>query len=256
MEQFRLAICDDEEIYIENIKQYLSAYISETENEMIAESYTSGEALLTAVESGKAAYDIFLLDVDMPEIRGTEVAKEIRQMCPMAVICFITAYEEYAYEAYRAEALGYLVKPVKYTELRHLLNRCAIQIRYCKDSKAAKERYLEVKTVRGSSLIDIKDVLYIEKRRNQCIFHLEDGEMVSYMTLAEVYSMLDPEEFYYVHQGFVASFSKIKEVKPTVVCFGLGREIPISRKYQPKMREMHMDKIKRLRADRKMEKLV
>lgn len=250
MQQFRLAICDDEEYYLEEIQKYLYAYISETENEMITDSYTSGKDLLAAVEKKKAEYDIFLLDVDMPEMRGTEVAKEIRKMCPMAVICFITAYEEYAYEAYQAEALGYLTKPVSYADLRHLLNRCAIQIQYCRDSEAAKERYLEVKTNRGSTLIEVKDILYLEKRRNQCVFHLDDGELVSYMTLSEAYEKLDPNMFYYVHQGYIVNFAQIREVKLKVVCLGKNREIPISRKYQPKMREMHMDKIKRIQAAR------
>lgn len=250
MQQFRLAICDDEEYFIEDIRQYLKAYISETENEIIADSYTSGKALLEISEREEKSYDIYFLDVDMPEMRGTDLAKELRQRYPMAVICFITSYEEYAYEAFRAEALDYLIKPVKYAELRHTLNRCVIQIQYCRDADAAKKRYLEVKTNRGSTLVDMKDIIYIEKRRNQCVFHLDDGELLSYMTLSEAYDMLDKASFFYVHQGYIVNFAQIREVKMKVVCLGKNREIPISRKYQPKMRQMHMDKIMRLRAEK------
>lgn len=250
MQQFRLAICDDEEYFIEDIRQYLKAYISETENEIIADAYTSGKTLLETLEKEAKNYDIYFLDVDMPEMRGTDLAKEIRQRYPMAVICFITSYEEYAYEAFRAEALDYLIKPVKYTELRHTLNRCAIQIQYCRDADAARKRYLEVKTNRGSTLVDMKDILYIEKRRNQCVFHLDDGELLSYMTLSEVYDLLDKDSFFYVHQGYIVNFAQIREVKMKVVCLGKNREIPISRKYQPKMRQMHLDKIMRLRAEK------
>lgn len=249
MQQFRLAICDDEEYFIEDIRQYLKAYISETENEIIADAYTSGRELLKILDNEEKRYDIYFLDVDMPEMRGTDLAKELRQRYPMAVICFITSYEEYAYEAFRAEALDYLVKPVKYTELRHTLNRCAIQIQYCRDTNAAKKRYLEVRTNRGSSLLDVKDIIYIEKRRNQCVFHLDDGELVSYMTLSEAYEKLDKEVFFYVHQGYIVNFAQIREVKQKVVCLGKNREIPISRKYQPQIRQMHLDKIRRLRAD-------
>ena len=59
----------------------------------------------------------------MPEKKGIDVAKEIKEVYPDAVICFITSYEDYAYEAYRTEALGYLVKPVKYQELRRMLEK-------------------------------------------------------------------------------------------------------------------------------------
>lgn len=248
MQRFRLAICDDEDYFIEDIRQYLKAYISETENEMLVDAYHSGNELLEVLEQGEKSYDIYLLDVDMPQMRGTDLAKELRQRYPMAVICFVTAYEEYAYEAFQAEALGYLIKPVKYTKLRHLLNRCAIQVQYCKDADAAKERYLEVKTNRGSALLEMKDILYIEKRRNQCVFHMDDGELVSYMTLQEAYEKLDKNMFFYVHQGYIVNFAQIREVKMKVVCLGNNREIPISRKYHSKMREMHLNKIMRIRA--------
>lgn len=247
MQQFRLAICDDEPFYIEEIRKFLYAYISETENEMITDSFTSGEELIAKIEQERIVYDIVLLDVDMLAMRGTEVAKEIRSISPKTVICFITAYEEYAYEAYQAEALGYLKKPVSYAELKRLLNRCAIQIQYCRDTKAAQERYLEVRTNRGSTLVEMKEILYIEKRRNQCVFHLEQGELVSYMTLAEVYQNLDPDVYFYVHQGYIVNFAKVKEVKQKVICLGMDREIPISRKYQAQMRQMYFDKMNRIR---------
>lgn len=249
MQQFRLAICDDEEYFIKDIRQYLKAYISETGNEILVEAYTSGKDLLDALRQGEKSYDIFLLDVDMPKIKGTDLAKELRQRYPMAVICFITSYEEYAYQAFKVEAMDYLLKPVKYPELRHTLNRCVIQIQYCRDADVAKEQYLELKANRGSMLVDIKDILYIEKRRNQCVFHMNDGELVSYMTLSEVYKKLNKDMFFYVHQGYIVNFAQIKEVKTNLVCLGKNREIPISRKYQPKIRQMHMDKIIRLRTE-------
>ena len=54
--------------------------------------------------------------------------------------------------------------------------------------------------------------------------------------------------FFYVHQGYIVNFAQIREVKMKVVCLGSNREIPISRKYHSKMREMHLNKIMRLRA--------
>lgn len=252
MNKFQLVLCDDEEFFINDIKQYLKAYESESGNEMITTSYSSGVDLLKSLKENKIQYDIFFLDVDMPEMKGTQVAKEIRKMYPDAVICFITAFEEYAYEAFQAEALGYLVKPVKYADLRHMLNRCAIQVQYTKDAKEAELRYIEVKTKRGTNIICVDDILYIEKRRNQCVFHLEDGEFVCYNTLAGVYEKLNKSMFYFVHQGYIVNFAQIREVKAKVVCLGKDREVPISRKYQAKMREMHMEKIMNLQVQRKI----
>lgn len=246
MRQFRLAICDDEAFFIEDIRQYLKAYESESGNEMIITAYSSGMDLLADLQRGEKEYDIYFLDVDMPEIKGTKVAKYLREICSHAVICFITSYEEYAYEAYQTEALGYLKKPVKYVDLKYMINRCTLQIQYMKSAKEAEQQYLEVKTGRGSKIIRIDDILYIEKRRNQCVFHLEDGEFVCYNTLSNIYKELDKSIFFYVHQGYIVSFPQVREVKSNVVCLGKEREVPLSRKYQPKIQEMYMEKIRSL----------
>ena len=244
MKQFRLAICDDETFFIEDIRQYLKAYESESGYEIITTAYSSGSDLINAIKSGEPEYDFYFLDVEMPEMKGTDVAKHIRRFCPQAVICFITSFEEYAYEAYQSQALGYLKKPVSYVDLKHMMNRCTLQVQYLKDAKEAQQQYLEVKTGRGSKVIRIDDILYIEKRRNQCVFHLEDGEFVCYNTLSNIYKQLDKTIFFYVHQGYIVSFPQVREVKSNVVCLGKDREIPLSRKYQPKIHNMYMEEIR------------
>lgn len=246
MNKFRLAICDDEAFFIEDIRQYLKAYESESGNEIITTAYSSGVDFLAELQIGVAEYDICFLDVDMPEMKGIEVAKHLREICPQTVVCFITSFEQYAYEAYQTEALGYLKKPVKYADLKYMMNRCTLQVQYMKDTKEVDQKYLEVKTGHGSKIIRIDDILYIEKRRNQCVFHLEDGEFICYNTLSNIYRELDKNIFFYVHQGYIVSFPQVREVKSNVVCLGKDREIPLSRKYQPKIQEMYMKKVRAL----------
>ena len=250
MNKFRLALCDDEQFFIEDIKQYLKAYESETNNGIIVSEYNSGIELLKDMGDNGRNWDILFLDVDMPMMSGTEVAKEIRTKYGNVVICYITSYMEYAYQAFETEALGYLVKPVKYSDLRHMLNRCTTQVQYMKDAAEARKRYIEIKTNHNTTIVCMEEILYIEKRRNQCVFHLEDGELVCYMTLAQVYKMLNHDTFFYVHQGYIVNFPQIKEVRANVVCLGRNREVPMSRKYQTKMREMHMKKIHQIRMQR------
>ncbi len=107
-----------------------------------------------------------------------------------------------------------------------------------------------LKISRNNRTINLEKVVYIEKRRNQCVFHLEDGEYICYETLSKIYERLDHDSFIYTHQGFIASFHHIKEVKRNAVCFGRGVEIPISRKYYEPVKAMHMDKIYRLRDEK------
>lgn len=249
MKNFQVAVCDDEVFYIEDMCQYMRAYESEMDYQIEIKDYRSGKLLLDDMKRKNSTFDILFLDVDMPELSGLETAKRVRETNPDIVICFVTSFEEYAYKAYQIDALGYLVKPIKYMELKHLLNRCMIQLQYCKDKEQANDQYLELQVNKSKTIVAVEDILYIEKRRNQCIFHLEDKEAVIYDTLNHIYEKLDKKKFYYVHQGYIANFAQIKEVKPKVVCFGKNREIPISRKYYTIMREMYIDKINRLRAE-------
>lgn len=153
------------------------------------------------------------------------------------------------------EALGYVMKPAKYTELKRIMHKALIQIYYQRDSVEASRRYLEVATKKERMMIDTRNILYVEKRGNQCVVHLEDGEVVCYISLKQFFAQLNQEKFCYVHQGYVVNFDKIKEVKKEAACFGEGREIPVSRRYQPGLKKRHMDKIYRLRQER-VEKLL
>jgi len=166
MYEYKLVVCDDQQCFIDDIKGYLKAYESESNNKIIVLEYLSGKDLLEDIKEQGLKQDIWFLDVDMPEKKGIDVAKEIKEVYPDAVICFITSYEDYAYEAYRTEALGYLVKPVKYQELRRMLNRCATQVQYQRNAVEAKKRFIEVKINRGTVLLDTDEILYIEKRKN------------------------------------------------------------------------------------------
>ncbi len=111
--------------------------------------------------------------------------------------------------------------------------------------KKRKKRYLKIKSGYEDVLIDLQNVLYIEKRRNQCVFHKIDEEISCYEPLKNVYERLDNDVFMYTHQGYIANFNYIKEVKKDVVCFGRGMEVPLSRKYHDQIKELHMNKIRR-----------
>lgn len=251
--EFRLAMCDDEEIYIDHICQYLAAYESESENRLIVERYSSARTLLEKLESGEKQYDILFLDVDMPDMQGMDAALEIRKTDKHTPICFITSYENYAYRAFQVDAIGYLVKPVRYVDFKHMVNKCVVQIQYARDKETAEERYLCIRTAHGERVVPTQNIMYIEKKRNKCVFHLVDGEVTSYDTLSKVYEELNHRQFYFAHQGYIVNFAHIREVAQDRIYLVGDLEIPVSRRYQKELRELHMDKVKRLFAERRAE---
>ncbi len=206
---FYAAICDDEEIHIDNICRYLAAYESESGNTLVIERYSSAKVLLEKLKSKEKQYDILFLDVDMPDMQGTDAAMEIRKFDTSTIICFITSYENYAYQAFKVDAVGYLVKPVQYKEFKRMADKCIVQLQYERDKETAEKRYFRIRTERSETVILTQTIMYIEKKRNKCMFHLSDREVTSYDTLSHVYEQLDHKQFYYAHQGNIVNFDYI-----------------------------------------------
>ena len=249
MREYKLAVCDDQQCFIDEIKVFLKAYLSESKNKVIVSEYHSGEELLEDIEKNGLDKDILFLDVEMPGKTGIAVAEDIRKNYPDTVICFITSHEDFARIAFDVEALGYLMKPVEYQKLRDLMKRCTTQVQYQRNAREAERQYIEIKVRRGTAILDVEEILYVEKRKNQCVFHMEDGEVLSYMTLKQARQLLDDTVFCTVHQGYIVNFHHIKEVKSNSVCLGKNREVPVSRRNQEILRKLHMKKIESIRLN-------
>ncbi len=225
---------------------------NEVDTEFNITVYNSGRKLIDDIKTDSKMYDIVFLDVEMPEINGLKIAEAIRQMSEDIVLCFVTGHEQYAREAYQVEALGYIVKPVAYNELKKLLRRAVIMVKYEHDNRKSGKNYIEVPVSGDKRIVDVRTIKYIEKNRNQCILHFSDSELKCYESLKKMYNRLDNELFVYVHQGYIVNFNEIKEVKENVICFGRNVEVPVSRRRYKEVRDRHLSRIKQLLEEKSL----
>lgn len=247
MRRLNVKLCDDEKYFLNELNMLVSTSGNDMGYDMKVMPYLDVEELLRDIIEKKEECHILFLDVEMPKMTGMEAAEKLREAGYEGVICFVTSHNCYAYNAYQVAALGYISKPATYDAVKKLIRRACIEVFYQIDEEEAKKRYLEVASQGKKFIIDLQKVLYIEKRRNQSIVHMEDGELSCYEPLKDLYTRLNHERFCYAHQGFIVNFDKIKEVCEDRIMFGEGREIPVSRAYQKGLRERHMDMIRRLR---------
>ena len=252
----QIAICDDEDFYCNELEKFVSTYGNEFEIELTIEVYKNALQLLDAMEHQGKSYDLIFFDVEMPEMSGMEAARQIYRLKTGALFCFVTSHTSHALAAFEVEAIDYIVKPVKYLDVKIIMKKAKVQIYYEIDEEEAKTRYLEITSGSQIMSIELSKVMYIEKRQNQCVFHLTDREQICYDSLGRIYKQLNSDDFVYTHQGYIVNFPYIKEVSREKVCLGNGTEIPISRKYYTSIKERHMDKILRIRNQRKLEKLI
>ena len=196
---FKLAICDDSKRDAEYLQYLCNQYKNELE--LSISSYFSGAELLS--EHSKSAFDIVLLDVDMPNNNGLEVGNSIHNATPQTIIIFVTSHPQYAIEAYDCEAFHYLLKPCDNEKLYQVIKRAISKLKVTK-------KYHLIKCQGKTIKLKISDIYYIECCRKHIIYHTKNAEYDTIGTLSETYALLKEYGFFQVHQGFLVNFEKIK----------------------------------------------
>ena len=249
MKQITIGICDDEAYFAEELYALVYTCGNEYKLDFVINTYLDAEELVTQIESKEKEYDILFLDVEMPKITGLDATRRLRATGYDGIVCFVTSHEQYALESYNLDGWGYLVKPAQYEDVKKLIKKAVIQISYRFNAEEAGKKYLEVCIQKENMTINMDQIVYIEKRRNQSVFHLDDGELVCYESLKSIFPRLNQTQFCFTHQGFIVNFDKVKEVRQGVLILGEGREIPVSRKYYMELKERKKKEIYQSKDD-------
>ena len=213
----KIAICDDSLRDREGLRDILLS--TELGNDCDYSLFSSGEALLTALES--SFFDIIFLDVDMPELNGIDTGKLIRQKRENVIIIFLTSHPEFALHAFECEAFHYLLKPCDKEKLGEVMTRAASRI-------GLLHRYHVVKTKNGSVRLSVSDIYYIECLDRHVIYHMKDEDIITRAKLSEVCDALQDLGFCRVHQGFAVNMDKIKNIEKDSVILTDGRNVMMS----------------------------
>lgn len=181
--------------------------------------FSSAEAFLFAY-SGDQGYDFLLLDIEMGEMDGVSLAKELRRDNDSLQIIFVTGYSDYIAEGYEVSALHYLMKPVKQDKLFSVLDRAA-------DRLHRDERTLDIKADGGLVRVPVRKIRYVDVQLNYITVHA-DTEVTVKMPLSEMAQKLD-ERFYRVGRSAIVNLTFIRNVTKTEICLQDGARIPLPR---------------------------
>ncbi len=248
MEQIKAIIADDED----QLRRYLRSQLSEVWLDLIiCGEARNGQEALELIE--KHHPDIAFLDIRMPGLSGIEVAKKIAGSC---WVVFVTAYDQYAVEAFEHEALDYLLKPVTNERLERTVKRLREQIasspkppmeltevveRLMADlSRGQAPQYLKFVRVQhgdGIRLIPVEEVYYFKASDKYTIVMTKEGESLIRKPIKELADELDPQKFWRVHRGTIVNVSCIDKVSRSLTGRGVVRlkdrpeNLTISRQY-------------------------
>jgi two-component system LytT family response regulator/two-component system response regulator LytT len=242
-------IADDEQLAREELK-FLLDQIGDVEVVAVA---ANGLEALEAIERLDPA--LAFLDVQMPGLDGLSVLRRLREQNiePPHVI-FSTAYEQFAVEAFRLEAMDYLLKPVERERLEETIGRArrvvADRITEPATPPAARSNPAFTKLLLRSGtrnlIVDPQELIYatIDSGVITLVTAQAEGQS-SFRTLEELLGSLDPDLFWRAHRSFVVNINRIREVVPWFKStYQLkmddkkASEIPVSRMQSRRLREM------------------
>lgn len=164
-----IAICDDQQDQIQKIREAAEKYFQNRKENMSCQTFENAFAFVEAVDKG-ALFDIVLLDVCMPGILGTDVARELRDHHSRAEIIFLTTSDEFAVEAFEVKATDYLLKPFTQAQFAKAMDRA---IAYIRQRNSAKVIFRLVGG--GVRVEEIAQILFLESHGHVLEIYLADG---------------------------------------------------------------------------------
>lgn len=230
--KIRCVIIDDEPLAI----SLLESYVQKTPFLELISSFDNALSAIDTINNNHI--DLLFLDINMPHINGLEFSKTISSS---SRIIFTTAYDQYAVESFRLNALDYLLKPINYTEFLQAANK-ALEWFKLKDKSEEKEEIsstsIFVKSGYRILKVDFDSILYIENQKDYVKFHLEgDKEPISsLMSMQSLEEKLPEKIFMRIHRSFIVNLNKIKTIERNCVVFG-KEYIPVSESYKNKFME-------------------
>lgn len=217
----KIIICDDSAEDITQLSDALYTYDPSFE----ITAFTSGEAMLAEIAESGLTSDILFLDIYMSGISGILTAQRLREKRKDLKIIFISSSSEHYSQAYEVFAFNYILKPLDRTRLYAVLDRALVELGREKSHKISF-------SYKGTAYsVDCTDILYIESRDKQLLFHLNDGSVLkTYWRLDEAITQLPEKFFVRCHQSFIVNMSHVTEMGENY--FRIGHVmIGISRKY-------------------------
>jgi len=221
-------IIDDEPLAL----GLLESYVAKTPFLQLTGRFSSGVA---AVESLRAtAPDVIFLDIQMAELSGMDFARLVSEK---SKIIFTTAFETYALESYKVNALEYLLKPFSYSDFLQAANKALQWYQLNEKANAtngvSSSNFIYVKSDYQLIQIPLCKILYIEGLKDYLkIF--QEGEtqpILSHITMKAMEEMLPDNLFMRVHRSFIVQKTKIKLVEHNRIIFG-KTYIPVSDSYK------------------------
>ncbi len=215
----KIAIVEDDELYISQLQQYLQDYRREAQEDFVVRVYKDGDGI---TREYKAQFDIILMDIQLKFMDGMTAAEEIRRVDSEVIIIFITNMPQYAIRGYEVGALDYILKPVSYFVFCQKLGRAIQRL------EKRGEKWVTVPVKGGVQRMEVSDIYYVESQGHNLLYHTKDGVFLSGATMRSAEEALGSLHFSRCNKGYLVNLAHVEGVRDKCVVVK-GEKLVISR---------------------------
>ena len=233
-------LCDDNQEYLIQIKNLVerecSALLSSGDYQ-VGPTFSSGQALMDYLKENHV--DVLFLDIDMPYVNGFDVAKVVCKEYKDIKIIFMSAYDNFVYNAFEFYPFAYLRKMHMSDELPKVLKRVIEKIR-------EPERRLLLTTVDGAKIIEVSAITHVESDRNYYIVHTINGRKhICRGTLTQFEKELEQYDFFRIHSAFLINMEHVDRMPDNGYVLVGNASLPIAQRRTQDFKKAYMDYIRR-----------
>lgn len=242
----RALVVDDEPLVRERLRALLSAH---ADVQVVGERGDGPSALEAFAE---LAPDVVFLDIQMPGLTGLEVAEIWRREGSLPVIVFVTAFDQFALEAFRLHALDYLTKPIDPERFSQSLDRVRESLKPqnrgeldrriqamldMHERRQAVRPHLVVREKERYLLVPTAGIHALEATGNYVRVHCERANHLLRGTLSSLEAKLDPRRFLRIHRSWIVNLDHVREAQPWakgswILLTRTGLEVPVGQHYR------------------------
>lgn len=238
MKKINIVILDDEIRYINTIKNICLEYYS-TKNILTCINTLDNPVKLFEIDF--LDIDVLLLDIEMPNLNGLEIAHKVRAINKKCFICFITNYNDYIFKSYDVHAFDYIMKPVEKERLFKLFDDVN---KYQKLQNNDNHKKIKFNTNVGELIINQNDILYFEYHdsfndffNRVTVLHTIKEKYILKEKLKDIASKVDDSIFVSPHKSFIVNMDCIKQISKNEIIMQNDVMIPLSQKKSSSIRK-------------------
>lgn len=214
----KVVICEDNISQLSSLYKLTKTILDNLNIQYTVTKFSDGNNLLPHIDN----FHIYLLDIQLNNLSGIDIAKKIQSYNKNAIIIFITALKDYIFDAFDLRAFNYILKPINKNRYKQILYSAIKSLQ--KDDKFILAKYNGY-----SSKILLNDIIYIESLKRKIKVHTLSNIFEYYYKLSDIEKELSNDNFFRCHKSYIVNLKFVQSYNNTSITLENGEEIFLSK---------------------------